>query len=112
SIGLLVICMVMIFITGYLSKLFIQAKKQKYCVQRLYGYSFFDRYRVLLFKHIVITLTVMIIAAILSPQIMQLEYSAISMLIIFLLLCLDILILSISIKRYERKSISQIVKGE
>lgn len=112
SIGLLVVCMVMIFITGYLSKLFIQAKKQKYCVQRLYGYSFFDRYRVLLFKHIVITLIVMIIAAILSPQIMQLEYSVISMLIIFLLLCLDILILSISIKRYERKSISQIVKGE
>lgn len=111
-IGLIFMFIVMILITGYLSKLLIQAKKQKYCIQKLYGYSFIDRYQSLLLVSVIINFVIAILAVVLGPQIIQMEYSVFSIFIVIVLLCLDVLSVVVLIKRYENKSVSQMVKGE
>ncbi len=111
-IGLIFIFLVMVLVTGYLSKLLIQAKKQKYCIQKLYGYSFIDRYQSVLFISVTMNFVISILAALLAPQLMQIELSVFSILIILLLLCLDILSVGVFIKNYENKSVAQMVKGE
>lgn len=111
-LALIIIFLVMIMITFHLARLFIEAKKQKYCVEKLYGYSFIERYKKILSFEVLSTIIIIVVASLFTLQAMEAKMTVLSLGIIGLLFILNILIISILIRFFEQKSISQMVKGQ
>lgn len=111
-IALIVAIAIMVLITMHLTRLLIESKKQKYCVQKLYGYSFMDRYKTLLCFGMIVNIVVSGFAMLLTTQLVEVEITELSMGLTLLLLVLDLFVVIILIKFFENKSVSQIVKGE
>lgn len=112
TIALIIVCLIMGLITIHLTKLLIQANKQKYCIKKLYGYTFMDRYKGMLFIGTSINLIVVIAALILGLQITNTEITVLSIGIVAGLLFIDLFFITILIKYFENKSVAQVVKGE
>lgn len=112
AIALCIVLVIMVIITVHLTKLMIDAKKQRYCIQKLYGYTFIDRYKGIILLNIIINMLIAIIALALGPQLIEMETTLLSIEIIISLLIVDLLITIILIRYFENKGIIQIVKGE
>lgn len=112
TIALVIVFVIMLIVTMHLTKLMIEVKKQKYCIQKLYGYTFIDRYKGIIVLNVIINVLIAILALVLGPQLIEMETTLLSIEIIISLLIIDLLITVILIKYFENKGVAQIVKGE
>ncbi len=112
TIALIIVFLVMIVITMHLTRLLIEANKQRYCVEKLYGYSFIERYKGVLALELFLNAIIIGIASVFTTQGMQINMTALSLGIICILFIVNIVIIIMFIKFFEDKSVSQIVKGQ
>lgn len=112
-IGLIITYIVIIFMTLHLTKLAIESKKKIYCIKKLYGYKFLDRFKKLLCIGSIMNILSLGIAYIIGPQIVEdIEITSLSVMIILVYILVDVFVYALCIKFFENKSISQLVKGE
>lgn len=112
TIALVMIYIIMTMLTVYLTKLMVEAKKKKYCIQKLYGFTFIDRYKGILVFISITNILISMIAIFIAPNLLQISTSFMSIGIIFAMLVLDVFLVSVIIKYFENKNISQMMKGE
>lgn len=109
----IVICfMIMVLITIQLTQMMLETEKKKYCIQKLYGYRFLDRYKKLLIWNSGAEILITILALLIAPSLMSVTLSTAAFLMVVPLLCINIGLVCFLLMYFENKNLAQIVKGE
>ncbi len=112
-IALVFAFIILILVTVQLVKLLIEANKQKYCVQKLYGYKFKDRYFIMLISRVVLNIVLSMIGCkIISQIISDITLTNITYIFITLMIVIDLIIQIVLIHFFENKNVALLVKGE
>lgn len=111
-IAVTVCIIMMILITIQITQMLLEAKKKKYCVQKLNGYKFIDRFKNILFMNTVAEVLITTLAFVCSPALMNIQLNTISILFVIPLLILNFVLICCLLKYFENKNLTHIVKGE
>ena len=112
SIAIIMLFIIMSGVSYQLTQEIFKVSKQKICVKKLYGYSFFDRYNKLILANVVTVIILGGLAIIIAPNLVQMTINIYSIFIVSILAIIDLLMMLVIIKYFENKSVSQVVKGE
>lgn len=108
-----IICIfTMILITIQLTQMLIETEKKKYCIQKLNGYRFTDRFRKILILNSVMEIFIAAAAILISPSLLNTELNPASLIVIIPLLLLNFILICCLLRYFENKNLTQIVKGE
>ena len=111
-IGMIICIIAMILITIQMAQMVLEIDKKKYCIQKLNGYRFIDRYQTIVIANSVLELGIGLLALVIAPSLMQISVGAIVYLVLIPVLLLDFILVSCLLRYYENKNLSQMVKGE
>lgn len=104
--------MAMFLLTLQMSQMVLEIKKKKYCIQKLYGYKFIDRFKLILVINIIIELIVSICATFMMTSLINETFSWLSYVVFIPFLCIDIIMTISILHHYENRNLSKMIKGE
>lgn len=103
---------VMILITIQMTQMILETEKKKYCILKLNGFKFIDRFKKILFLNSIVEIIVSALALLIAPSLMNIQLNYISFMIIIPLLVINVFLVCCLLRYFENKNISQMVKGE
>lgn len=104
--------LVMVLMTLQLSQMLLEIRKKKYCVQKLYGYKFLDRYKHLVILNACLGIVVAVLAIMIVHSQFETELSFISYIVCIPFIFIDIFLTMAMLRYYENKNVSKMMKGE